>query len=103
MLPFFETVFFPFVKEICLRATEIDNFRTTVSVFLLDCAFLAIICVRNAGPSADHAPSLVGAVIALVADPYQSARPHVRIADDAFTVAFFTQSPNRWKQEIWSD
>ena len=55
--PLFKTIFFPFIEEIRLGRTEVDNLGTTVPVFLLHGALLAVIGVRNAWPAADDTPA----------------------------------------------
>ena len=63
-------------------------------VFLLYGTLLAVVGVRDAGASADGAATLVGAVVTLVADADQRARPHVRITHHALAVTLFAQSTN---------
>lgn len=45
-------------------------------------------------PVADQAPVLIGAVIALVTDSHKHCGAHMRIADYAFLLALFAQSPD---------
>lgn len=92
LLSSLESILFSFIEQIRLGAPEIYNLRATVSIFLLDRAFLAVVSVRDSGSAADHATALVRAVIALVAYSHQGAGSHVRIADHAFPVAFLAQS-----------
>ena len=61
-------------------------------VFLLDGALFAIVGIRDAGPAADGAAPLVGAVVTLVADADQRTRPHVRVAHHALAVALLTET-----------
>lgn len=91
----FESVLLPLVEEVGFGTSEVDDLRTTVSVFFLDRALLAVVGVGNTRPAADHASSLVRAVVALVADSHQSARSHVGVAYDAFAVALLAKSPDR--------
>lgn len=55
-------------------------------IFLLDGALLAVVGIGDAGPPADDAAALVGAVVTLVTDAHQGAGPHVGIADHALAV-----------------
>lgn len=59
-------------------------------VFLLNGALFTVVSVGNTWASANNTSALVGSVVALVADSHQSARPHVRITNDALSVTFFT-------------
>ncbi len=43
-------------------------------------------------PHITHPPSLVGPVVALVADPDEGAGSHVGVADDAAAVALLAQA-----------
>merc|ERR1740133_452253 len=94
-LPLLEAVLLPLVEQVRLRRAEVDNLRTAVPVFLLLCALLAVVCVRDPRPAADNAPSLVRPVVALVAYPHECAGPHVGVADGALAVALLTQPADR--------
>jgi len=56
-------------------------------ILFLNSTFLAVVRVRHAIVAADHTASLVGPVVTLVADAHQCAGPHVRIANDALSIA----------------
>lgn len=90
--PLLEAILFPFIEKICLGTAQVDNLRATISIFFLDGALLAVVGVRHSGPPADDAAALVGAVVTLVTDAHQGAGPHVRVADHALAVTFFTES-----------
>eukprot|EP00212_Chloropicon_laureae_P009224 CAMPEP_0197493832 /NCGR_PEP_ID=MMETSP1311-20131121/25015_1 /TAXON_ID=464262 /ORGANISM="Genus nov. species nov., Strain RCC856" /LENGTH=188 /DNA_ID=CAMNT_0043039133 /DNA_START=76 /DNA_END=642 /DNA_ORIENTATION=- len=90
-----EPVLLPFVEEVRLGAAQIDYLRAPVPVLLQGGALLAIEGVRDAHPAADDAPPLRRPVVALVADPDQGLRPHVRVADDALAVALLAQPAYR--------
>jgi hypothetical protein len=70
-------------------------------VLLLLCALLAVVGVGDALAAADDAAALVAAVVALVADAHQRARPHVRVADDALAIALLAQSPDGCVVGLW--
>jgi len=89
---FLKTVLLAFVPEIGLGGAEVDNLGAAVSVFLHLNALFAVIGVRNPHISADHTATLERPKIALVADFHERARTHIRIADDAFSVALFTKA-----------
>jgi len=89
---FFESIFFAFVEEIRFGAPKIDNLRTSVSVLLLYRAFLAVVSIGNAGSAVNHAPSLIRAVVTLVANSHERTWTHVRVANDAFSIALFAES-----------
>lgn len=59
----------------------------TTDIFLLDGTLFTVVGVGHSRPSADDAASLVGAIVALVADTDQRAWPHVRITDDTLAIA----------------
>ena len=56
-------------------------------VFLEHCALLAIVRIGHARIAAYDAAPLVAPVVALVADPYERCRAHVRVANDTLSVA----------------
>lgn len=68
------------------ESVEFCKLAKRTYVFFLLRTLLAIISVRNAYPSADHATSRVRAVVALVAHTHQSSRPYVRVANNALAV-----------------
>lgn len=55
-------------------------------IFLLDGALFTVVGIRYSGASADHAASLIGAVVTLITDAHQRARPHIGITDDTFSI-----------------
>lgn len=91
MLSFLESVFLAFIKQVRLGGAQIDNLGASIPIFLLNGALLTIIGVRNARSSANHASSLIRAVIALIANPHERARSHVGIANHASPIALFAQ------------
>ena len=65
-------------------------------VLLLNCALLTVVRIGHARASADGASALVRAVVTLVTDTNQSARPHVRVAHDTLPVTLLTETTNGW-------
>ena len=61
-------------------------------ILLLNGALLTVVRVGHARASADGAPPLVRAVVTLVTDTNQSARPHVRVAHDTLPVTLLTET-----------
>lgn len=57
-------------------------------IFLLDGALFTVVGIRYSRSSADDAASLIGAVVTLVTDSHQRARPHVGVADHAFPITW---------------
>lgn len=55
-------------------------------ILFLDGALLAVVGVGHAGPPADDAAALVGAVVALVTDAHQGAGPHVGVTDHTLAI-----------------
>ena len=55
---FFETIFFHFIKQICLGAAQIDDLGTAVSVLLLDSALFTVVSVRDSRSSTDDTTAL---------------------------------------------
>jgi len=88
LLSLSKAILFPLIKQVCFRASEVDYFWTSVSVFLGGGAPFAIISIRNAWPTANHTSTLVRTVVTLVTDPHQSSRPHEAIANNASTIAY---------------
>ena len=71
--------------------------RGATYVLLLLRALLAVVGIGDAWLATDDAATLIGAVVALVADTHEDARPHVGVADGALAVALFAQAANRCK------
>lgn len=94
-LSLLESVLLSLVEQICLARSQVNNLRTTVSVFFLYRTFLAVICIRHTGSSANYTSSLEASIVAFVAYSHQGTRAHVGIADDTFSIALFTQTTNR--------
>jgi hypothetical protein len=90
-LSFFEAVFFPFVEQICFRATKVHDFGAAVAIFFLDGALLTIVGIRNTLASANDTAALITSIVALVANTNERAWAHIAVANDAFAVAFYTQ------------
>ncbi len=90
--PLLESVLLPFIEQVRLRATQVDDLGTSVPVLLLHGALLAVVGVGDAGAAADNAAPLVAPVVALVADTHQRAWAHVGVANDAATVALLTKA-----------
>ena len=55
---FFKTIFFHFIKQICLGAAQIDDLGTSVSVLLLYRALFTVVSVRDPWSSTDHTAAL---------------------------------------------
>lgn len=58
----------------------------TTYIFFLDGALLAVVGIRYSWTPADHAASLVGAVVTLIAYAHECAGPHVRVTDHTFAI-----------------
>ena len=71
--------------------------RGATYVLLLLRALLAVVGIGDARLATDDTATLIGAVVALVADTHEDARPHVGVADGALAVALFAQAANRCK------
>lgn len=92
VLSFLESILFALIEQIGLATAQIHDLRATVSILLQQSALLTVVRVRNAGTSADHTPALIRAVVALITNSNQCARPHVRVTDHAFTIALLTEA-----------
>lgn len=66
-------------------------------VFLLDGALFAVVGIRHSWSSADDAAALIGAIVTLVTDSHQSARPHVGVTDDTFSITWEEESIKKGK------
>ena len=55
---FFKSVFLSFIEEIGSRTSQINDFRTSISIAFKNRAFFAVISVAGTGSTADHASSL---------------------------------------------
>lgn len=87
---FLKTVFLAFVKQVGFGTTQINNFGTTVPVFLLLRTLFAIIGVRDPHSSADDTTALERAVVAFITNSYKRARPDIGVTNHAFPVTFLT-------------
>ena len=94
-LSLLEAVLLPLVKQISLRASQVDDLRTPIPVLFHLRTFSAIVRITNPRTAANHAPPLVGPVVALVADSNEGTGPDVRVAHHTFAVAFFAEAPDR--------
>lgn len=63
-------------------------------IFLLYGALFAVVGIRHSWPSADDAAALIGAIVTLVTNSHQSARPHVGVTDDAFPITWEVERKN---------
>ena len=70
----FEAILLPLIKEICLCTSQVYNLRAAVTVLLLHRALFAVEGIWDSHAAANHAAPLVWSVVALVANPYHSAR-----------------------------
>lgn len=89
-----EAILLSLVPKVGLGAAKIHNLRTAVPVLLHLDALPAIVGVRHSYPPANDAPTLQGAVVALVADVNLGAWPDERVADDALSVALLAETPD---------
>ena len=87
-LSFLESIFLPLIEQIRLGGTQVDNFRTPVSILLLLDAFSTVVGIRHARPPAHHTPALQTAIIAFLADFDAFLWIDEGIANDAVAVAF---------------
>ena len=89
-----EAVLLALVPQVRLRAAQVHDLGAPVPVLLHLRALFAVVRIRDALVAADGAPALEATEVALVADFDQCAGPHVRVADDALSIALFTKAPN---------
>ena len=94
LLSLLEAVLLPLVKQVRLRAAQIDDLRAPISVLFHLCAFSTIIGIGNPRTAANHAPPLIRPIIALVADSNEGTGSDIRIAHHTFAVAFFAEAPD---------
>ena len=92
LLPLFEPILLPLIEEIRFGASQIHDLRTAVPVLLLNRAFLAVVCIRDTGSATDHAPALIRAIVALVADADECGGTDIRVTDHALAVTLLTQA-----------
>lgn len=60
-------------------------------IFLLDGALFTVVCIRDSWSSTDDTAALVGAIVTLITDAHQGARPHVGITDHTFAITWGEQ------------
>lgn len=101
------------IPERSTISLHITHNLTNPYVLLHYRALLAVIRIRNAGTSTNHATTLVRSVVALIADMNQRAGSDIRIANHALAIAydvtplsrrltFLTQTANRYKSVIFA-
>lgn len=90
--PLLEAVFFAFIEQVCLRAPQIDNLWTTISILLLNGALFTVVGIGDSGAATDYTPALVRSIVTLITYADQGAGTHVGITDHTLAVTFFTQS-----------
>lgn len=73
--------------------TKKKEVKRDTHIFLLNGALFTVVGIRHAGSSADDAAPLVGAVVTLIADAHQCARPHIGVTDDTFSIT--------WEEKRW--
>lgn len=57
-------------------------------IFLLDGALFTVVCIRDSWSSTDDTAALVGAIVTLITDAHQGARPHIGITDHTFAITW---------------
>merc|ERR1719433_1726579 len=87
-----EAVLLALIEEVCLSTPKVDNLGTSIAILLALAALPAVESVGDARTPANYAPTLVAAVVALVADPGELARAHVGVADDALPVTLLAEA-----------
>ena len=80
------------VKQIRPRASQIDDFRTSISVFLQPRTFKAVEGVGDALTTANDTLILVVAERTFVADTGEGGWSYVGVADGAFAVALVAEA-----------
>jgi hypothetical protein len=83
---------FLLIKQIRPRAPQINNLRTPIPILLEPRTLKTIKRVADALAPADDTFVLVVSERTLVAYADERGRPHVRVADGAFAVAFVAQA-----------
>lgn len=63
-----KAVFLALVEQIRFRAAQINDLRATIAILFLDRTFFAVIGVGNTRPTANYASTLIGTVVAFVAN-----------------------------------
>ena len=62
-------------------------------IFFLYCTFLAVISVCHARTATNNATSLIGAIVAFIANADKCARPNKRITEHTPPIAVFAKPP----------
>lgn len=79
---------FTFIKQIFTAGTQIDNLRTPITVVFQTCAFEAVERITDAFLTTDEAFIAVVSERAFVACSHECRGANVRVANDAFAIAF---------------
>ena len=64
-------------------------------ILFQDGTLATVVGIGHARTTANHASTLIAAIVALVTNAHQRARTHVRIANHTHAVTLFAQSSNR--------
>ena len=90
MLFLLEAVLFPLVEEISLGTAKVDDLGTSVSILLLDAAFLTIVSIGDTRTSTDDTPSLIRTIVTLIAYADESCGSDIRVTDDTLAITLLT-------------
>ena len=91
---FFKTIFFPFVKQISFRRTNIRHARTSVAILLHLYALLAVVCIWLTLSSTYNTFSLERTVVTVVANCDDNFWTDERVTNDTLAIAVLTHSCN---------
>lgn len=92
--PFLETIFLALIKHVRFARAKIDNFGTSIAILLQNGTLLTIVRITHAGSTAGDTPSLIGSIIAFIANAHQRGRANVGITNHTFAVTLLAQPSN---------
>ena len=74
---FLEAVFLALIEQVSFCTAEVDNLGASITIFLLLCALLTVVGIRDADTTTYDAPTLERPIVAFVTHPHQRAGPHI--------------------------
>jgi len=104
---FSKSKFFTLIKLINSYSSKINNFRTSISIFLLLCAFPAVIGIRYSRSIAYDTSIVIGSIVAFITYSNEGCGSYIGVADYASVFALFAESADRYSplfaahDQIW--
>jgi len=83
---FLESIFLPFVEQVCFCTSKVYNFWTSISILFHNCTLLAVVCIWHPWPPTNHTATLVASIVALITNAYKCAWTHIGVTDHTLAI-----------------